>query len=215
MRSIKKFIFAICLIVVGVSLILFGIIFPQKKLGGANKFSYEKEFDTKHVTYEFEIKTKEAIDVNNVFMCLADEKFKLNYEAEISHHEYEFELTLYGWEYVTAAGGIVLEAYNLSGEKIEFVEDSLFNEGLEIICSVLPISFGGVFFAVGVASMFVSKKNKRDEKCQNKENGILGRKEAVDGEALEVVHCEYCGCTVSIGQRKCKECGAPLKNKKA
>lgn len=212
-------------LILGVGLMLFGIIYPNAAFGDNNTYTYEKMYDTKHVKYQFTLNTEEQLETDEVYMYLGDEKIRLSLTS--SHKEgssnYTFQKTLYGWDYVVSGDNVRVVAENTKGERIEFDEAGLY-EGLKLVTTVVPIVVGVFFLIVALISALVSRKSAAIGKTVSNTIKDVGSaaatfagevtnkfKETVNKNKYKV--CEYCGCEASLEQTRCKDCGAPLKNK--
>ena len=200
--------------VVGLCLIFTGIYIPKtlKK----RTFEYSEDFDFAKVSYEFEIDTKDKLDINTGKVKIkikgTDTKtFNIYFDSEdsdIHENEYSFVVDLFNEDASLFNEIIKIEIYDNSGNLLTFKPETMSSNFSLIPMTIVPIFAGVVFLIVGVL-LIVSKSAKVEveESVQTITEKI---EQVIVKEEDKTVTCKYCGLENNKENAKCEYCGGPL-----
>lgn len=200
--------------VVGLCLIFTGIYIPKtlKK----RTFEYSEDFDFAKVSYEFEIDTKDKLDINTGKVKIkikgTDTKtFNIYFDSEdsdIHENEYSFAVDLFNEDASLFNEIIEIEIYNNSGKLLTFKPETMSSNFSLIPMTIVPIFAGTVFLIVGVL-LIVSKSSKVE--VEESVQTVTEKIEQVKvNEEDKTITCKYCGLENDKGNAKCEYCGGPL-----
>lgn len=204
-------------VIVGLSLIFTGIFVPS--IMKKRTFEYSEDYGFYGINYEFEIHTKEKLDVTTgkIKIKIAGtntETFKIDFDNEESdpdENEYIFELTLTGENSHLFNEIIEIEIYNTAGKLLKFEPETMGSNFTLIPMTIFPIFFGIVFFVMGM--MIISVKNAKVDVQDTLKatETITSQTEVIKvKEEDKTITCQYCGLENSKDNAKCEHCGGPL-----
>ena len=213
-RKMSSKIGMIICFVVGLCLIFTGIFVPKtlKK----RTFEYSEDFDFAKVSYEFEIDTKDKLDINTGKVKIkikgTDTKtFNIYFDSEdsdIHENEYSFAVDLFNEDASLFNEIIEIEIYDNSGNLLTFKPETMSSNFSLIPMTIVPIFAGVVFLIVGVL-LIVSKSAKVEveESVQTVTEKI---EQVIVKEEDKTITCKYCGLENDRNNAKCEHCGGPL-----
>ncbi len=206
----------ICLIV-GLCLIFTGIFIPRamKK----RTFEYTEDFEFDKMYYEFEIDTKEKLDVDTGKVKIKvqgtnKETFEIYFDKEESdthEGEYVFVTLLLDDDASIFNELIEIEIYNESGKLLTFTPESMGSNFSVLPLTIFPIFFGVVIIVFGII-IFLSKNARvLAESTLATVQTIAPQTEIVKvKEEDKTITCKYCGLENDRNNAKCEHCGGPL-----
>ena len=222
-RKNKQKIKMIICVIVGLTLILSGA------LTGANlrnrTFDYSEDFYFERVTYEFEIDTKEKLDVNTGVVKIKvrgvnKESFSINFDEEdsdIQEGEYIFNIVLNDNDADIFNEVLELVIYNENGKLLTFKPQHSIGSMIFIPLAIVQVFIGIVLMFIGLATYFNkhSKEQKEIEKTSGGEKSVTTQSEKIEIKKEEkTVTCSYCGLENISSNAKCEYCGGPLYKRK-
>lgn len=204
--------------VVGLCLIFTGIYIPKtlKK----RTFEYSEDFDFAKVSYEFEIDTKDKLDINTGKVKIkikgTDTKtFNIYFDSEdsdIHENEYSFVVDLFNEDASLFNEIIKIEIYDNSGNLLTFKPETMSSNFSLIPMTIVPIFAGVVFLIVGV--LLIASKSAKVEVEESVQTITEKIEQVIVKEEDKTVTCKYCGLENNKENAKCEYCGGPLyKNK--
>lgn len=204
----------ICL-VVGLCLIFTGIFVPMamKK----RTFEYTEDFKFDKVYYEFEIETKEKLDVETGKVEIKvkgtnKEKFEIYFdedESDIEEGEYVFVALLLDDDASIFNELIEIEIYNQSGKKLTFNPETASSKFSTLPMIIFPVFFGFMFIVFGI--VIIVGKNAKAEVVMKTVQTVAPQTEIVKvKEEDKTITCKYCGLENDRNNAKCEHCGGPL-----
>ena len=222
-RKNKQKIKAIICIVIAVGLILTGALFAANVRN--RTFEYSEDFYFGRVIYEFEIDTKEKLDVNTGEVKIKvrgvnKESFSINFDEEdsdIQEGEYVFNLVLNDNDANIFNEVLEIEIYNKNGKLLTFRPQDSISMMKFIPMSIISFFIGIVLFFVGLTAYFNkhSKKQSNVGEILKEEKSTTLQPEKTENKKEEkTVTCSYCGLENIRSNAKCEHCGGPLYKRK-
>lgn len=200
--------------VVGLCLIFTGIYIPKtlKK----RTFEYSENFDFAKVSYEFEIDTKDKLDINTGKVKIkirgTDTKtFNIYFDSEdsdIHENEYSFAVDLFNEDASLFNEIIKIEIYDNSGNLLIFKPETMSSNFSLIPMTIVPIFAGVVFLIVGV--LLIISKSAKVEVEESVQTITEKIEQVIVKEEDKTVTCKYCGLENNKENAKCAYCGGPL-----
>ena len=200
--------------VVGLCLIFTGIYIPKtlKK----RTFEYSEDFDFAKVSYEFEIDTKDKLDINTGKVKIkikgTDTKtFNIYFDSEdsdIHENEYSFVVDLFNENASLFNEIIKIEIYDNSGNLLTFKPETMSSNFSLIPMTIVPIFAGVVFLIVGV--LLIASKSAKVEVEESVQTITEKIEQVIVKEEDKTVTCKYCGLENDRSNAKCEYCGGPL-----
>lgn len=217
---------SVMFLVVGVILILAGIV-SQKFMSGSD-YVYSYEINEHGQEYEFEIESKEKLDLSSLYVILKidgkhEEKFNLKFDKEDSDDdECVFMLKLED-KFVFESNKIVsVNGFSNKGKFIEFQHehDSFVRNLLKMILTFVQFGCGLTLIIIGLVTIISKNKkvNKNEKNLSNETNDVKEIPEVNVAKAEEIQQtntCAHCGLENNVSNVKCEYCGAPIYKKKS
>lgn len=197
----------------GICLILTGVfcigIYDNKT------FDCEQDYNSNRTYYEFEINTKQKLNVNSAKAKIKvagkiEKTFEIyldNEESDVDGGEYVF-ITLLLDEDSSILNKIVeIEILNLDGEKVIYKPESFASDIQMIMLVVVPVIVGIIFLILAFVMLVGKKESSENDKISSVQKNL-------DEENVQIeskyVTCKYCGIQNEKTKAKCENCGAPL-----